>query len=376
LYISTQHSQPTASKNQWHSATFEASNTVVIAAKEQAAGGPGAELADTEDPVLPPGRYYIAVHGVREGSFRVSVTTGEWKNGRPLSNVGKWTSPEGHAFAGQVLDGVPMEGSGAFLTSVLDDAGNEELLKFEGEWAEGKPLNGSGSVRLPDLGIKLEGEMRNACPWNATGEFTTDEGHRFKGEYQHGFPFAGFGDWLSAGLTCANVVKPGGLWSGEWKEGLPSSGSGVWVSHSSPTGDEGRVVHVKVNAITEGVGEGVITYTDGNMYKGGIVVLPGKVVLRSGKGKIEFKQAACETEPLGVSYDGQWVNDCFGGKGLMVFSNKDRYMGGWQKNRRHFAGTLMLADGAKFDGSWHMGVRCGEGIFTTADGVSTRLFYD
>jgi hypothetical protein len=54
--------------------------------------------------------------------------------------------------------------------------------------------------------------------------------------------------------------------------------------------------------------------------------------------------------------------------GTLITANGDRYEGEWRDDRMEGHGTLTRPDGAHYDGDWHTGVRSGQGTFTFADG--------
>lgn len=49
-------------------------------------------------------------------------------------------------------------------------------------------------------------------------------------------------------------------------------------------------------------------------------------------------------------------------KGILYYSNGDRYKGGYSEDKRFGQGVLNYANGNKYDGEWKEGKRNGKGI--------------
>jgi len=65
------------------------------------------------------------------------------------------------------------------------------------------------------------------------------------------------------------------------------------------------------------------------------------------------------------------------GKGVYIYSNGDKYIGEWKKDKyfapdnlkeRHGKGTYIYINGDKYVGEWKKGKRHGQGVFTHVNG--------
>ena len=70
-------------------------------------------------------------------------------------------------------------------------------------------------------------------------------------------------------------------------------------------------------------------------------------------------------EPCPENTSIQWDN-CVG---TYTWANGNKYVGGWQDDKRHGQGTYTWANGRKFVGSYKDGKSHGQGTFTNADGL-------
>ena len=58
------------------------------------------------------------------------------------------------------------------------------------------------------------------------------------------------------------------------------------------------------------------------------------------------------------------------GWGTLIWANGDRYDGEWSKDMPHGHGTLVWADGSRYEGNWVRGQRQGNGTYFSAKGYS------
>ena len=119
----------------------------------------------------------------------------------------------------------------------------------------------------------------------------------------------------------------------------------------------GEVVNF-VNGVYEGnrYGKGIMTYTNGDRYEG-----DWKYDKKHGVGIMTYAN--------GDRYEGDW-NDGHRhyGKGIMTYTNGDEYDGFWRNDKKHGVGIMTYANGDRYEGDWHDGYRHGVGIFTYANG--------
>ena len=67
-------------------------------------------------------------------------------------------------------------------------------------------------------------------------------------------------------------------------------------------------------------------------------------------------------------YVGEWKDDKRNGQGIATFSNGDKYFGEWKDNRRSGQGNYNYANGTKYSGGWKDDRRSGQGMYTFANG--------
>ncbi|KAH3762685.1 MORN motif protein [Pelomyxa schiedti] len=81
---------------------------------------------------------------------------------------------------------------------------------------------------------------------------------------------------------------------------------------------------------------------------------------RSGTGRMLFCARGGQGEGWGGgggSYDGEWRDDMFHGRGVRLWANGDRYEGDWMMGKENGSGTKRWAhDGTAIEGIWEMGV--------------------
>jgi len=61
----------------------------------------------------------------------------------------------------------------------------------------------------------------------------------------------------------------------------------------------------------------------------------------------------------GASYEGEWRDGRFHGRGLSISASGVRYEGEWRDHQRHGQGKLELTNGVVYDGGWEHGVKSG-----------------
>lgn len=67
----------------------------------------------------------------------------------------------------------------------------------------------------------------------------------------------------------------------------------------------------------------------------------------------------------GIKYNGDWKDDLLHGKGTMTFANGTKYIGDFYNGKPHGKGKQTLADGSTYDGEYQNGKPHGKGTFIT-----------
>lgn len=114
-------------------------------------------------------------------------------------------------------------------------------------------------------------------------------------------------------------------------------------------------------------GEFTGEWKDGQPYKGKMVYgdmctyegefRHGK---RSGQGKISW--------PDGSSYDGDWWDNNYHGRGILTKINEYIYDGEWFGGKKYGQGKITYADGTSYIGEWASDEKDGKGVITNLDG--------
>ncbi|MCB1956093.1 MAG: hypothetical protein KDG55_10470 [Rhodocyclaceae bacterium] len=102
-------------------------------------------------------------------------------------------------------------------------------------------------------------------------------------------------------------------------------------------------------------GKGLVEWSNGERYVG--TILDGR---REGAGKFWWNN--------GQFYDGNWVADQPEGKGALDFSGGDRYEGDMVAGLPEGEGTLRFTSGDRYTGQFRQGQFEGRGLFTWRDG--------
>jgi hypothetical protein len=111
-------------------------------------------------------------------------------------------------------------------------------------------------------------------------------------------------------------------------------------------------------------GEGMCTYANGDAYTG--MFAAG---MREGEGQILLGNFCEEYLARGV-YRGGWKQDRYSGLGSMIDANGDRYDGVWVDGRRQGRGTQRyVANGERYQGIWMRDQRHGRGRHYFSDGT-------
>lgn len=105
------------------------------------------------------------------------------------------------------------------------------------------------------------------------------------------------------------------------------------------------------------VRKGIFIWSDGDRYSGGFA---GRK--KQGYGTYRYVH--------GTRYQGQWADDRANGEGMIVWTNGDRYTGGWKNDRREGKGTYIWNSGIKYTGQWKDDAMEGHGKISWTDGNS------
>ena len=319
---------------------------------------------------------------------------------------GEWRSPDGHSYAGAFWNG-KFHGRGVYLWP--------DGERYEGDFLDGK-FQGNAVWSMAN-GDHYAGEVRDG-KFHGKGIFSRPGGERYEGDFRDG-KFYGFGDWTMADGNryvgdvrndefhgCgAYIWANGEYYAGEFRrDKFHGLGSYVWpdgfvktcewrndtkvvgscleytagekapeqaaCSHTaswrailpadSDAGPGGKVVPTvarggegREEAKYEGLhrdgkphGKGVLTFTNGDRFEGEFA--DGEI---HGRGRMYLAN--------GDVYGGEGIFDSRGyqGCGLYVRANGDRYMGQFRDSRFHGRGTYEWAEGVAATCDWHDGVR-------------------
>ena len=164
-------------------------------------------------------------------------------------------------------------------------------------------------------------------------------------------------------------------WTGGCKNGF-ADGEGIqqWYINNAPTYRyEGRME----GGIRNGFGKSTAStntrtyegeWRDGRFHGKGVLVDPqgnrfdgtweaGQLV---GKATVTYRN--------GAGYEGEIKNLRPQGKGFMTYNDGGRYDGEWNNGQRNGRGVLTWRDNARYEGDWKQGEREGRGVMTYGDG--------
>ena len=165
----------------------------------------------------------------------------------------------------------------------------------------------------------------------------------------------------------------GSDYKGGWI-GLQKNGQGTYRSKNAPGG---RLTHIGLNRnIYQGqwtmndmgtgtIGNGTITYVNGNIYRGDW----NELLQKNGQGRMTYVN--------GDVYEGQWMDDERSGQGIYRNSEMaDIYEGQWLNNVFSGHGIYRYQDGVVYEGSFRDNKFNGEGTMTYPDNeVGTKIDY-
>jgi len=240
---------------------------------------------------------------------------------------------------------------GAFLAGLPNGVGSCEFpdkKKYLGEWLNGKP-NGSGLMMYPD-GSRVRGF------WSGGVLVRQDMA---KGA--DGAPSVAFG-CISGNCIDGNgiyILPSGSVYSGEFKDG-EINGFGVcdYVDGSKYRG-------AWKNRYPDG--QGTKTYSDGTSWTGrwerGLPVDDQGVLLA------EFLRMKPTRTEEGDIQTGCISGDCNSGTGTMVYADGSRYDGSFRGSKANGEGVFQYANGTRYQGQLHDGLPHGTGTLFREDGT-------
>ncbi len=106
-------------------------------------------------------------------------------------------------------------------------------------------------------------------------------------------------------------------------------------------------------------GKGILYFSNGNKYIG-----EWKNHYRDGQGKLIYTD--------GGEYTGQFKSSRFNGKGIFNYANGDRYDGNWEDDQASGRGTYQFKDGDRYEGEFKHGKFDGQGIMFYKDGAQYK----
>lgn len=109
-------------------------------------------------------------------------------------------------------------------------------------------------------------------------------------------------------------------------------------------------------------GKGILRFSNGNKYLG-----DWSENYREGEGKLVFSE--------GHDYVGGFVQSKMRGKGIMTYVNGDRYEGNWENDRPNGRGAYLFKNGEKYEGNFADGRFDGHGTMSYLDGSKYEGFW-
>ena len=314
--------------------------------------------------------------------FKGEIAVGEFKNGK-LDGIGKLTKPTGYIYEGEFRNGT-LNGKG----KIVYPSGS----KYEGEVEDNQP-NGQGKMNYSNKCI-YEGEFKN-CKKDGKGIFIFSTNTKYVGQFKND-SVDGIGEIFYTSGNYYNGICLNGF----------KNGKGTFQLKN---GDnfEGTYINDKLNGFAickyangdcfEGhyfeefrTGKGKLTQKDGTIREGewwkgfmhgqcSIMRTDGWIYtgecfkgVRSGKGTLITKE---------FTYDGDWFNDFYFGKGILQYKSGAKIQGEFNKtlilnvqynyvvnnlNRLYTGDMLFIAGVAKFHGDGKvqiLGGKCFSGRF-------------
>jgi TonB family protein len=140
-------------------------------------------------------------------------------------------------------------------------------------------------------------------------------------------------------------------WSGDCMNGLATGNGTTQRFRNGKPGEKSTADYVDGRRS----GKGVITYSNGNRYEGEFVENR-----QSGKGVFTWKN--------GNRYEGDFLHGKRTGKGVWTASDGQHYEGDFIDGKLNGKGVLTWANGDRYEGDFIDGKRTGKGVWTTANG--------
>jgi hypothetical protein len=239
-----------------------------------------------------------------------------------------------------------------------------------GSWYVGAWFNdvenghGKGFLQVPQRGV-YEGEFKDGFP-HGVGKFAYANGDVYEGGFECGVR-CGIG-------RCVTAV--GAVFEGAWKDDVRAGeGSEQWPNGDSYSGQWSNGARIGTGEMDYGTGDtfvgewednhrknGCLTYANGDQYTGEFID-----DMRIGIGTCRFAN--------GDEYEGEWLNDLQDGEGICIYADGAVYTGTWSKGMRSGEGELQLGDYDEeylarsiYRGGWKMDKYSGLGSMITANG--------
>lgn len=230
---------------------------------------------------------------------------------------------------GTILEGVILVNDGVFVGTIRYPSG----AVYEGTQKNGK-RNGKG--KLTFQGIVYEGEWQDDLQ-NGTGRrYTTDEYIPQNGPIWYEDDGMFENNVFKSGTYKAKY-SDGAYFEGEWN-GNNKNGHGKMSFPDGKTYD-GNWVDGYIN------GYGILIQPDGSRYEGEFLN-----ELRHGIGKVFDKDG-------NLKYEGEFKNGNTEGFGTFFYSNGDRHEGNWIAGEPYGEGIYYYKNGTSWKGTWENGVK-------------------
>ncbi len=111
----------------------------------------------------------------------------------------------------------------------------------------------------------------------------------------------------------------------------------------------------------------VINFPDGSSYTG-----PTQNGQPHGRGVLRFSSS---NENKRERYEGEFVNGQRDGQGVMTWTTGEMYKGNWASNQMKGRGHMREVNGSVYEGEFDNSMRNGQGVTTAADGNVTKGSY-